>query len=194
LAVAIGLSKVGYYPGEPIVLNLIWAQGAIPVFTVVVADLGAKEGDFKTTAGPGDDQSIISAPGEPGNYEIRVYSGTEGFSPETLLAKASIDVTGLAVNAFNLKVIGENFRPGNRIDIEVSGVSEALIKNGAFVGVFPVGARNEAFNFAISISDHNEKLFVDLPYRSGQYEIRAYAGNKPITDNGLVVAIPIEVK
>ncbi|MDR2301667.1 MAG: hypothetical protein LBF38_06475 [Deltaproteobacteria bacterium] len=194
LAVAIGLSKVEYYPGEPILLNLIWAEGAASPFTVVVAELGAGDGEFKAAAGPGEDQTKVLAPTEPGSYEIKVYSGTGNFGPQTLLAKASIGVTALSLNAFNLVVIGEEFKPGSRIGIEVSGVSADLIGKGAFVGVFPQGAGNEGFIFSIAITQPNEELFVDLPFAPGPYEIRAYAGKKPIVDSALVAVVPIDVK
>jgi hypothetical protein len=75
--------------------------------------------------------------------------------------------------------------------VRVTGVPAEFIANGAFVGLYALGAAPGAFSFAIEISEANEDLFIDLPTAPGTYEIRAHAGKDPAS--GVVAGVSIEV-
>ncbi|MDR0621398.1 MAG: hypothetical protein LBJ61_05940 [Deltaproteobacteria bacterium] len=194
VAVAIVLSKVDFLPEEPIELTLLGIEGQESKVTVTVADQGSPDDSFVSSFVPAATQNAQKAPPSSGTYEIRVYSGTGTPTAENLLAKASIIVTGRASGEFKVEIDEADFKAGSRVKVRVSGVPTNLIASGAFVGVFPKGAKTDAFTFAIAISEPEEELFLDLPRAAGQYEIRAHSGNDPITDAGLVAVFPIETK
>jgi hypothetical protein len=193
VAAAINLPKVDYFVAEPINLTLIGLEDQQFNVQVVIAENLAPDSRYITMVYPTSQNTQLLAPNSVGHFEIRLYSGREEPKAENLLAKASIVVTGQASGAFKVKVPGSSFNSGQRITVEVSEVSESFIERGAFVGVFPKGAKADQFTFTINISEPNEELFLDLPLTKGLYEIRAHASNNPITNEGLVEVFQIEI-
>jgi hypothetical protein len=194
LAASINLPKVVYYPGEPINLALVGLEGREKDVTLIISEPLDPDGEGSAKVIPSDDHPKLRAPETSGTYEVRLYSGHGTPKAGDLLAKASIMVTGRASGAFKVETDGTLFKPGDRVTVKVSGVTPTLIENGAMVGVFPKGAKVDGFTFSISVSAPEEELFLDLPWTGGLYEIRAHAADGPLTDEGLVAVIPIEVR
>jgi hypothetical protein len=193
-AASISLSKVSYQPGESIVLNLIGLKGGNEA-TLVIAEPQATDNQIESKVVTSGAKPELKAPQTPGRYEIRLYSDIGEPKAENLLATASIIVNAKTMGAFKIELLEPKlFQGGARVKVKVSDVPQAMIGNGASIGLFRKGAEANSFIFAIKISEPTENLFVDLPNSRGSFEIRAHAANNPMTNESLVAVIPIEIK
>ena len=125
---------------------------------------------------------VFRAPTAPGEYEIRAFSNGSVLSDATMTARIPFTVDGLAIGSFNATLPKSYYAPGETVPVDVGGVPQYIINDGAVLGICEAGAPHGAFlTFNYIVSAAGTYLF-HAPDKTGEYEIRAYINLNLMTE------------
>ena len=99
-----------------------------------------------------------------------------------MAARIPFTVDGFAWDAFNVTLPMPYYLPGDTVAVNVGGVPQYMINDGAVLGICEAGAPHGAFlSFNYIVSAAGTYLFT-APDSAGEYEIRAYINGNLMTD------------
>ena len=125
---------------------------------------------------------LFRAPNEPGEYEIRAFTNGSILSDATMTARIPFTVGGFAWGSFNVTLPYSYYAPGETITVNVGGVPQYMINDGAVLGICEADAVHGGFlSFDYIVSAAGTYSFT-APDKAGDYEIRAYTNGNLVTD------------
>jgi hypothetical protein len=98
------------------------------------------------------------------------------------------------VGTYSVSLVKTAYAPAEQIHINVSGLSQGMIDDGAIVGVCKAGAPHGEFASSEFVRGGNTALTLYAPLEAGNYEIRGYASGNVLEDETLAARVPITVE
>jgi hypothetical protein len=118
-------------------------------------------------------------PYEGGNFEIRLFSSGR-IDNSTLLAAAPFSATAEKEAQVTIALEKEEYGPKDRAMAIVNNISEKMVRNEAFIGLYKAGAGNEQPIFRKKLEAGESWVPVQLSEDIGLFELRVFRdGTKP---------------
>jgi hypothetical protein len=127
----------------------------------------------------------MRAPFEPGEYELRGFSNGFALSEFTMTAKVPFKVDGSALGAYYAAPAKQNYVPGEEMTINVNGVPEYMLDDGAILGISEKDAKPGEFVAYKYIVASVGSYEFNAPSSAGEYEIRGYTNKHFLADSTL---------
>lgn len=137
---------------------------------------------------------ILNAPGEVGEYELRLYAADKDYE-NSLAISVPLIITYSTAQASVTPDISYVL-PDNTVKITVTGVTEAQKQSGAFVSITNKNARPEEYGTWEYVIELDKTLGIwtaRAPYEPGEYEIRLYAKDGSYTSDAIIAKAPLFV-
>lgn len=191
---ALALEKTVYRPNESV---KVFVTG----ITEQMVSEGAWLGLFKAGTGhqdymnytyPDADpyEASFNAPTEPGPYEIRLFAKDDGgYSESDLIAKVVFTVSLHDLQG-SIALEKTAYLARQPILVTVTGITEDMVKAGAYVGIYPKGAPHSAFAAYEYVKAGNSTVELTAPNQNGEFEVRLYGVDRTYTDEALVMSVP----
>ncbi|MDR1966223.1 MAG: toll/interleukin-1 receptor domain-containing protein [Synergistaceae bacterium] len=110
------------------------------------------------------------------------------------------DAQGTAANtapsargAYSMDVVKTGYAPAELIHVNISGVPQGMIDEGAIVGICETDAPHGEFASSEFITGGDARITLRAPLSVGKYEIRGYGSGNAQTEETLVSSVPITV-
>jgi len=147
---------------------------ALSLLTACGGGRGNGNGGNPTSANGNNAGGQSNAPGEnPGGAsQPAAQSGTEN-------VKLSLDK--------------ETYAAGEKITIAVSGVTEQMVNDRAFVSIYKAGAAHDEYGQFDYLPLGAGILLLDAPEEHGAYEMRIYSEDFEYRDETLVAKVPFTI-
>jgi ABC-type antimicrobial peptide transport system permease subunit len=126
-------------------------------------------------------------------YELRVYS-SDHLAPQTLKVRKNFSVAKDSLGSFKLAIDGNRYTAKDPIKVSVRGVPQAMISDGAIVGIYKAGARSGSYMTYVNINSRDYDVIFDAPDEAGDYEIRAYTNSNVWKAETLAAQTPLSVR
>jgi hypothetical protein len=210
------LGKPEFNPGERITVTVTGITEEMENADAFIAlyDADAPHGDWKErrylgagSASP--DTFTFNALGMVGDYEIRLFGSDDGDSDASLVLAAAFAVSW---DGANITLEKTDYDVYEDIIVTITGITEEMENNGAFVGIFKPGEWHFYPTFDPSVevqktqgSKHigvkagtSTVTFDDVYYNreAGDYEIRLYSyntANQAENEEAFVIKVPYTV-
>lgn len=101
--------------------------------------------------------------------------------PATVLAAASISLDKT------------NYQPNELIRVTVTGITQEMFDNSAYVGIYPAGGAHDDWGEWSRPDVGTSQLTFNAPPTPGSYEMRLYDRDYVYTDETLVMRVPFTV-
>jgi hypothetical protein len=95
---------------------------------------------------------------------------------------------------YSIGLVKTAYAPAEQIHINVSGLSQGMIDDGAIVGVCKVGSPHGEFLSSEFVRDVEGSFTLYAPLEAGKYEIRGYSSGNALGDATLASNVPIMVE
>ena len=217
--VTISLDKSNYLPGETITvthttvpteypykyygdgLDLEWTMVLAPADAELTYQSDENHDLFPSyNADPWQTETQnFTAPSENGRYEIRLFNCSSLWRPEVELI-FSISFTVGNVKEGSISLDGTEYTANTTIKVQYSGLTEAMMNAGAFVGVYKAGEGYDAVptskqEFASGYATVGSgEISLALPNINGAFEVRLYNSDVDgwnIGEDQFVMSLPI---
>ncbi|MDR0356728.1 MAG: toll/interleukin-1 receptor domain-containing protein [Deltaproteobacteria bacterium] len=190
-AVFLSLPKAEFHPGEKIVLTIAEPEKNVRGQLLAIAAKDAAENDFLSAAELSNENLALTAPDQPGEYELRLFEVSA--NDKWLSSAIAFTVSTGSVGSFPLEVSKFQLKSGEGFEVKISELPQRLVDQGAIVGIFPENAEHMSYKLYIRISSPEEAFVLHAPYHPGRYEVRVLSSASPSNKAETAASIPIEV-
>lgn len=94
----------------------------------------------------------------------------------------------------SLKLDKKEYFVGDSIQATVSGISDQMLNDRAFIAVYKANARHEEYMYFSYPESSAETLSIEVKLDPGQYEMRMYKKDAEYNDHTLAAKVPFNVK
>ncbi|MDR1943829.1 MAG: toll/interleukin-1 receptor domain-containing protein [Synergistaceae bacterium] len=101
---------------------------------------------------------------------------------------------GETYSIYSISLAKTVYAPAEQIHINVSGLSQGMIDDGAIVGVCKAGAPHGEFASSEFVRYTGEGVKLYAPLEAGKYEIRGYTSGNVLEEATLAASVPITVE
>jgi hypothetical protein len=195
---AISLNKTVYAPGERIVINVsgITQQMVDDEAFVSIYKAGAAHSAWGSYfyVKAGESQGELKAPDANGSYEMRLYRKNREYTDATFVTKVAFKVGNVSIkNPGKIELEKDAYLANSEIPVKVSGITEQMEKDGAFVSIYKKGAEHNQWGVYAYPKAGDSTIKLVAPNLNGDFEMRLYTEDHFYSDATFVMGVPFKL-
>jgi hypothetical protein len=147
----------------------------------------------------GYDELYFTAPHEPGEFEMRLYSRSGMYTDETFVLGVVFAVAEESAPdepvQYDLRVTLDRdvYKSEDLMEVTVWNLPEEWYYEWAFVAIYERGAEHRAYGQYAYPQPYYDLLYLYAPFFDGEYELRLYRRDGEYTDETFVLSVPFIV-